>query len=273
MLFRSFRLLRCFFEGGTVEAYQNNLKSMVHVVEQALELPKIMPHPIPLLQCTENKTLVMTQQQVFSLLANAFLCTFGRQPSNYADINFFELFSSGPPRAPGRLDRFTEGDYTKLEKLQCIFNYFYTMYLRNKFELWSHGRVVTFERRYLTDPEIPNWARARCDKLLSDVEININGKIEDCGKEMLQVDFANPAVGGDVFGEHASMEEIRFSICPELIVARLFTEQLGEDEVLLVTGCEQFSIYEGSGTRFRCTGLYQDPAIVDSMGKIGRAHV
>ena len=31
-------------------------------------------------------------------------------------------------------------------------------------------------------------------------------------------------------------EEIRFLICPELILSRLFTEQLADNECLIVTG-------------------------------------
>ena len=38
-------------------------------------------------------------------------------------------------------------------------------------------------------------------------------------------------------------EEIRFLICPELIVSRLFTEELDNNECLVVTGSERFSNY------------------------------
>jgi len=53
---------------------------------------------------------------------------------------------------------------------------------------------------------------------------------------VVQVDFANKLVGGGVIGRGCVQEEIRFTICPELIVARLFTEELNYNEVLLVTG-------------------------------------
>lgn len=45
---------------------------------------------------------------------------------------------------------------------------------------------------------------------------------------MLQVDFANKRVGGGVLGRGSVQEEIRFVICPELIVSRLLTEVRGE---------------------------------------------
>lgn len=43
-------------------------------------------------------------------------------------------------------------------------------------------------------------------------------------------------VGGGVIGTGCVQEEIRFVICPELIVSRLFVEQLGDNEALLCIG-------------------------------------
>jgi hypothetical protein len=48
----------------------------------------------------------------------------------------------------------------------------------------------------------------------------------------------NRLVGGGVLGRGCVQEEIRFVICPELIVARLFTEALDSTEALLVVGEE-----------------------------------
>lgn len=43
-------------------------------------------------------------------------------------------------------------------------------------------------------------------------------------------------VGGGVLGRGCVQEEIRFVICTELIVARLFTESLADNEALFVVG-------------------------------------
>lgn len=43
-------------------------------------------------------------------------------------------------------------------------------------------------------------------------------------------------VGGGVLGYGCVQEEIRFAICPELLVSRLFTEQLSHNEALLIIG-------------------------------------
>ena len=53
-----------------------------------------------------------------------------------------------------------------------------------------------------------------------------------------QVDFANRVVGGGVLGQGLVQEEIRFTVCPELILSRLFTEALGRSQHhhLILTG-------------------------------------
>lgn len=50
------------------------------------------------------------------------------------------------------------------------------------------------------------------------------------------MDFANKFVGGGVIGRGCVQEEILFLISPELIVSRLFTEALADNEVLIITG-------------------------------------
>jgi poly(ADP-ribose) glycohydrolase len=42
-------------------------------------------------------------------------------------------------------------------------------------------------------------------------------------------------------------EEIKFTICPELLVSILFCECLKDDESLLVIGAEDFCTYKGYG--------------------------
>ena len=51
-----------------------------------------------------------------------------------------------------------------------------------------------------------------------------------------QVDFANKFLGGGVLGHGCVQEEIRFLICPEMLVTRLFTEVLEKNECLLMRG-------------------------------------
>ena len=69
--------------------------------------------------------------------------------------------------------------------------------------------------------------------------------------KIMQVDFANRYLGGGVLGEGCVQEEIRFLVCPELILSRLFTEELDDNECLIMTGAQQFSKY-----RLVCSLVY-----------------
>ena len=50
------------------------------------------------------------------------------------------------------------------------------------------------------------------------------------------MDFANKFLGGGVLKDGCLQEEIRFVICPEMIVSKLFTEVLDRNECLIMTG-------------------------------------
>lgn len=102
----------------------------------------------------------------------------------------------------------------------------------------------------------PNWAESAAK--LQKLRVVSNGTIEDDGTGMLQVDFANKYLGGGVLGDGCVQEEIRFVICPELIVSRLVTEELDQNESLLVTGCERFSNYKGYGSTTRWLSDHRD---------------
>ncbi|NWI88287.1 PARG glycohydrolase, partial [Pitta sordida] len=94
--------------------FQSILPDMVKL---ALCLPTICTQPIPLLKQKMNHSITMSQEQIASLLANAFFCTFPRRNakmkseySTYPDINFNRLFEGRSPRKP--------------EKLKTLFCYF-----------------------------------------------------------------------------------------------------------------------------------------------------
>lgn len=95
------------------------------------------------------------------------------------------------------------------------------------------------------------------------VHVSSDGTIEDNGLGLLQVDFANKYVGGGVLGMGCVQEEIRFVICPELLISRLFTERLAKNECLVVMGCERFSSYSGYASTFKWTGPFTDATPFD----------
>ncbi|XP_052046083.1 poly(ADP-ribose) glycohydrolase isoform X3 [Apodemus sylvaticus] len=225
-------------EAEAQHLYQSILPDMVKI---ALCLPNICTQPIPLLKQKMNHSVTMSQEQIASLLANAFFCTFPRRNakmkseySSYPDINFNRLFEGRSSRKP--------------EKLKTLFCYF-----RRVTEKKPTG-LVTFTRQSLED--FPEWER--CEKPLTRLHVTHEGTIEGNGRGMLQVDFANRFVGGGVTGAGLVQEEIRFLINPELIVSRLFTEVLDHNECLIITGTEQYSEYTGYAETYRWARSHED---------------
>ena len=136
----------------------------------------------------------------------------------------------------------------KLEKLKCLFNYF-SRVLRDR----PNG-VVSFERQCLPVQSLNWWVS---EKRLSMVKFS-TGTIESKQKGWSEVDFANKYIGGGVITSGSVQEEIRFLLSPELIVARLFTESLGDTEALIITGAEQFNECDGYSDTFRFRGNFDD---------------
>jgi poly(ADP-ribose) glycohydrolase len=149
-------------------------------------------------------------------------------------------------------------DKSQIGKLDCLFNYF------DRVTTKMPTGNVTFQRQVCHD--FPQWAESK--KLFTKLHVTRDGSIEDDGHGMLQVDFANKFVGGGVIGRGCVQEEIRFTICPELIVSRLFTEELEYNETLIITGAERYSNYDGYGNTFEYTGNHEDKTPRDSFGRI-----
>ncbi|BFZ14821.1 hypothetical protein BsWGS_17860 [Bradybaena similaris] len=215
----------------------------------ALQLKELCPMGIPILKQGRNMKLTFSQQQIACLLANAFFCTFPKRDfrtkhCKLPDIYFCNLFSDSHASH-------------KVEKLSCIINYF-----RRVIKDMPKG-TVTYARQHIEDEhDFP-----KMDKKFSDLHVSTTGTIEDDGRGMLQVDFANKYVGGGVLGHGLMQEEILFVICPEMILSRLFTEALTDSEVLIMTGCERFSTYNGHSDTFKYGGDYVDHTEVDEWGR------
>ncbi|KAL1505737.1 hypothetical protein ABEB36_005231 [Hypothenemus hampei] len=221
------------------------------IISLALKLPDLLPNGIPLLKKNQTRSLSLSQEQISCLLANAFLCTFPWKKtvaSTYPGINFISLFSS-----------FARPQRRKCisEKLKSICNYF-----RRVTSNVPTG-VVTFQRKMIPKSRMPRWDTLDNNLGNTKVHISKSGTIEGNGLGCLQVDFANKNIGGGVLRYGCVQEEIRFVICPELIVGRLFVEQLEKGEAVVVTGVERYNDYSGYGDTFEWAGDYQDQTPYD----------
>lgn len=75
-------------EEESEEFFENILPK---IIQLALKLPEIVPGSIPLLKKHHNKSVSLSQVQISSLLANAFLCTFPWKKEvscTYPGVNF-----------------------------------------------------------------------------------------------------------------------------------------------------------------------------------------
>ncbi|KAI4458449.1 poly adp-ribose glycohydrolase [Holotrichia oblita] len=198
------------------------------IVRLALKLPEILPGNLPLLQKQKCSSISLSQLQIASLLANGFLCTF-----------------------PWRKD---------------VCNTYPGLNFASLTYILAPVGTVTFERKYLQKNQFPRWDKIENNLGNTKVHICSSETIEN-GHGLLQVDFANKFVGGGVLGYGCVQEEIRFIICPELIVSRLFTEELNSSEALVIIGAERYSNYSGYGDTFAWEGDYQDQTPYDCYGR------
>ncbi|XP_051539820.1 poly(ADP-ribose) glycohydrolase-like [Myxocyprinus asiaticus] len=247
------------YYGQKVHSVDSCLNTVIpKMAKLALDLPDLIQQPIPLLRQQQNWAITLSQQQISCLLANAFFCTFphrnntkhGSEYASFPTINFSSLFCN-QTRDLGKSAQ-------KAQKLRAIFHYF-NMVTRDSSDVLPETKpdgLVTFERISIPPPQLPDWKNQK--KTLKHLQISSKGLIEKEGTGMLQVDFACKFIGGGVLGSGLVQEEILFLMNPELIVARLFTEQLADNECLKITGSQVYSIYSGYSKTFEWMGPYHD---------------
>ncbi|XP_043270692.1 poly(ADP-ribose) glycohydrolase-like [Venturia canescens] len=245
-------LQRYFDKVATKEVTDDFFRRLLpKVIDLALNLPKLITAPIPLLVKNKYHAISLTQLQIASLLANAFLCTFPMEGRNksYTSINFDRLFSAYDRKRPER-------STCVMEKFKFILHYF------DRVTSADPTGTITIQRRYKPEKYHTKWWEQH-EKLAS-IEIWDRGTMEIEGANMLQVDFANKKVGGGVLSYGCVQEEMKYVIYPELIVTRLITEALGDDEALVVSGIERYSDHKGFRGSFTWTGNHVDATPRDS---------
>ncbi|EDO41019.1 predicted protein, partial [Nematostella vectensis] len=254
----NFEALHCYFNeyldsSDAQEFFDHTLPAMVRLT---LQIPSVCTVAIPLMKRQKNHSITISQHQAACLLANAFFCTFPRRNShkhseysNFPDINFNRLFQGGKGGT----------STVKCEKLQSVLHYF-----RCVTQCTPTG-TLTFHRQALQSEDLPKWERS--SENFSRLHVSTKGNIEDDGTGFLQVDFANKYIGGGVIGEGCVQEEIRFLICPEMILSRLFCERLDSNECVFIIGAQRFSNYTGYAHTFKWAGHHDDKSIRDSWGR------
>ena len=195
-----------------------------------------------------------------SIVALAFFCLFPqdmRSEYQLPDVNFdsfFENLTRGQSASPQRA------------KLQCFLHYFERLAKLDNIDIPGD---IEFHRVVLTEEDELSQAQLlACTKPLCPLVVLPEGGTEGAGINVLQVNFANRYLGGGVLRRGNTQEEIRFSICPELMCALLFIECMAPNEAVVIKGFEQFSAYNGYAKSFQFAGDYQDLSEKDTEGNI-----
>ncbi|KAF8947238.1 hypothetical protein BGZ47_009867 [Haplosporangium gracile] len=170
-------------------------------------------------------------------------------------INFISLFWTEESRTPCTP--------AQAAKLRCILHYFDRVTTEMPRGTVTYHRQVLKKPAYLTDNE--RWKKD--DFTLSNVAVDWSIPLEEAPQGALQLDFANKNIGGGALEKGAVQEEIRFMICPELIVSRLFCQQLEANEAVLIKGVERYSNYIGYSKTFEWFSDHRDPTPRDKLGR------
>ncbi|ULT97501.1 hypothetical protein L3Y34_005368 [Caenorhabditis briggsae] len=89
-----------------------------------------------------------------------------------------------------------------------------------------------------------------------------------------QVDFANKHIGGGVLRLGGVQEEIRFLMCPEMIVSMLLFDRMEPDEAISIVGAQVFSSYQGYSGKLKwkimepLDALSNNPLYRDEFGRL-----
>nr|XP_054771282.1 uncharacterized protein LOC129279206 [Lytechinus pictus] len=196
---------------------------------------------------------------VASLISHLFLSTLPKPLSLSLNLTHFAIFFSEV--------NMSNEENSQTAKLRCILNYFNR--LATNFSASGPPGSITFTRKVLARDEMPmleTWKDSRLQ--LCPLVVRPDGSIEEAGSSSLQVDFANEYIGGGVLESGCVQEEIRFSICPELLVSLIFMESMEENEAISIGGFEQFSSYSGYGWGLKYAGDFRDSAQITNSGDI-----
>ncbi|CAJ0602073.1 unnamed protein product [Cylicocyclus nassatus] len=226
----SFDGLIGFMDGLSMKEEREALDIMAGIARLAANAKFIITAPIPLLTANRPGSVTLSQEQCACLLAHAFYCTFRRERRDYNRINFANIYHGSNPLSH--------------VKLRFILNYF-SLVLKK-----MPTGCVSFRREVVAKERIPKWETDETSIPLAAVASA--GSIED-SFGCLQVDFANEYIGGGVLNSGAVQEEIRFLICPEMIVSSLLCERMGPLEAIHIIGAQRYNDYVGYGATLEWT--------------------
>eukprot|EP00753_Platysulcus_tardus_P002711 PLAT11828.1.p1 GENE.PLAT11828.1~~PLAT11828.1.p1 ORF type:complete len:450 (-),score=160.32 PLAT11828.1:40-1389(-) len=220
------------------------------IVKLVLELPALLEEegaPACLPAETEGKTVV-SRKLATRVLAAMFL-------------GFVQAPTGGDGRedspCPNMLQLLDHTGPQEIAKLQAILHYFDRVAEEEPRGQLTFIRSVT--------PDSLDWSSQ--DAPLSALEVLPEGVIEDA-EDCLQVDFANRFIGGGVLCGGCVQEEIRFAMCPELMISMALCDVMSKREAIVMKGAECFSAHKGYAFSLQYAGDFRDESAREEDGSL-----
>lgn len=206
----------------------------------------------------DHKLFELSEKESVIIVVNCFFCTWpGRSKKSHSlgNCNFQNIFAKQSSLV---------ATFNMYQKLNSFIHYFIKKLIWNDIlNNTSNNHRLLFYLNSVRPDDIDLW-KNRKDNLIP-IDARDYGTIED-QTGTLQADFANAFVGGGVVGHGAVQEEIRFLICPDLLVSRLVTPKLRNTESLRMRGTERVNNYTGYSTSYAWTGDYKDNTPISQRG-------
>jgi hypothetical protein len=222
--------------GGGEPCYQCFFKSTLkYIAKTAQDLPQRMakhgmssiPLVLPLQSCQAPSRYSIHREVCQSLMANLFLCTFDEEAKLARDMpmrSFLSLLC-------------TAEQAQEHAKLRMFIHYFERCLTLPPDT--AVGQLHIIRRRVDVDEHL--WAAS--EAVLLEMEVvppMIGFEHQEFGRDCLHADFANKFLGGGVLSGGCVQEEIRFAICPELVLGSLICPVMGKREAIQIVGAEQY---------------------------------
>ncbi len=186
--------------------------------------------PLPIIGRNTPDSRSFTQYECFQILSAAFLCLFPRRSADCTaeddrdlpSINFDEMHRCG--------------ESVEVQRLIMWLDYFRCLARRVQLKddtIWTNKVTIL---RIRSDPQ-----QALQDRPLVPAVMHRLGESIDDQDSMLKIDFANMMIGGASLSFGCVQEEITFSVCPELNVARLYHRPMADQEAIVLLNAQRYS--------------------------------
>eukprot|EP00277_Geminigera_cryophila_P010501 CAMPEP_0179410576 /NCGR_PEP_ID=MMETSP0799-20121207/3377_1 /TAXON_ID=46947 /ORGANISM="Geminigera cryophila, Strain CCMP2564" /LENGTH=492 /DNA_ID=CAMNT_0021182467 /DNA_START=6 /DNA_END=1484 /DNA_ORIENTATION=- len=256
--------------GGGDACYESFFKTTLkYIAKKALELPdRMASHDLTSINVLSQlnhgdapTTYSLPREVCMSLLANLFLLTLDEDSVSSAssplmpEYSFLRLLC-------------TAGAPHEHAKLRMFIHYFERCYERDSLPSSpALGKLHFIRRRVDFDEGL--WMQSVAPLLKMEVVPPMIGfENEEWGHDCLHADFANKYLGGGVLSGGCVQEEIRFAICPELVIGVLICQVMTDREAIQIVGAEQFSAYSGYMFKLRYAGDFKDTSKTTADGTV-----